>query len=165
MEKPIEITYGMLGTKGQRFANNIIDSVVVYIIALIALVINTQAQGVSNLEKPETWEPLLSSFGFTMYNLAASIIYYGLLESVSARTLGKYITGTKVVMRDGSVPDSVTILLRTICRNIPFEFISFLFSPIGWHDSLSKTLVVNTKQYNAALSSKNSVNDIGSEDI
>ena len=37
------------------------------------------------------------------------------------------------------------ILVRTFCRYIPFEAFTFLGnkSPIGWHDKLSKTIVVS----------------------
>jgi uncharacterized RDD family membrane protein YckC len=79
-----------------------------------------------------------------MLGLGVNIVYYGLFETVSMRTFGKYITNTMVVNRDGTSPDSMRIFLRTLCRLIPLEAISFLGRPpIGLHDNLSKTLVVD----------------------
>lgn len=72
----------------------------------------------------------------------AFIGYYLLFEGVWQRTPAKWITKTKVVMNDGSKPDFLHILGRTFARFIPFEPLSFLAGPVGWHDSLSKTLVV-----------------------
>ena len=63
-------------------------------------------------------------------------------ESIWQRTPAKWLTKTKVVMTDGSKPNFLHILGRTLARYIPFEAFSFLFGPIGWHDSLSRTLVV-----------------------
>jgi uncharacterized RDD family membrane protein YckC/type II secretory pathway pseudopilin PulG len=70
------------------------------------------------------------------------IIYYLVFESIWQRTPAKWLTKTKVVMNDGSKPDFMHILGRTFSRIIPFESLSFLFSPVGWHDRFSGTLVV-----------------------
>lgn len=74
--------------------------------------------------------------------LVAFLGYYLLFEGVWQKTPAKWITKTKVVMNDGSKPDFLHILGRTLTRYIPFEPLSFLAGPVGWHDSLSKTLVV-----------------------
>ena len=70
--------------------------------------------------------------------------YYLICESIWQQTLGKVITKTKVVDRNGNKPDFLRILGRSFARYIPFEPFSYLFNgyPVGWHDSLSKTLVV-----------------------
>lgn len=164
MEEPIEITYGMLASRNKRFANYVIDSILVYVLAIAATQLNYWYEGNNSIITAEAWVVVINSFGFTMYNLAGAIIYYGFLESVSSRSLGKYITNTKVVMRDGSRPEAGTIFLRTICRLIPFEIVSFLVRPIGWHDSLSKTLVVDVTAFNKAVNLKKSFNKIGNEE-
>ena len=72
--------------------------------------------------------------------------YYMLFEIFWQKTPGKWITRTKVVMADGSKPDFLHILGRTFSRFIPFEPFSFLGkNPVGWHDQLSKTRVINDK--------------------
>ncbi len=70
--------------------------------------------------------------------------YYIFSESIWQKTLGKLITGTKVVNYDGTKPGFWRIVGRSLSRLIPFDHFSFLFGryPIGWHDSISKTLVV-----------------------
>jgi uncharacterized RDD family membrane protein YckC len=148
----VEITYGMLASKSKRFCNYIIDYFITFSIALVAFKINLMYEDNNNLVTVEAWAKVLNSLPFQMYNYASIIIYYGLVESLSAHTLGKYVTGTKVITRDGSKPDSTAILIRTLCRLIPFEFISFFMPrPIGWHDILSKTLVVDTFNYDTAV--------------
>lgn len=72
------------------------------------------------------------------------MFYYSILEASTGRSIAKYITKTKVVNYKGETPDFGTILLRTLCRFIPFEPFSFLGSDAsGWHDTLSKTKVIN----------------------
>jgi uncharacterized RDD family membrane protein YckC len=62
------------------------------------------------------------------------------------RSFGKLITGTVVVNKNGLRPTFESILIRTFCRLIPFDGLSFLGkSGRIWHDSLSKTYVVNRK--------------------
>ncbi len=72
--------------------------------------------------------------------------YHLFFEAVFQRTPAKFLTGTKVVMRDGTKPTFLPILGRTLARIIPFEPFSFLFYGAhpakGWHDRLSHTLVV-----------------------
>ena len=71
--------------------------------------------------------------------------YYVLTETIWGKTPAKFITKTKVVMLDGSKPKIKNIIFRTICRFIPFDAFSFLFSrpTRGWHDIISGTLVVD----------------------
>ena len=71
-----------------------------------------------------------------------SMAYYCLLEGLTSRTLGKFITGTYVVTDEGLKPGFAAIVRRTLCRFIPLEILSFLFSSIGLHDRLSNTRVV-----------------------
>ena len=72
------------------------------------------------------------------------LIYYMFFEGIWARTPGKWVFGTVVVAEDGTKPPLRTILIRTLCRMIPFEVFSFLGSR-GWHDGISNTHVVLTR--------------------
>lgn len=79
-----------------------------------------------------------------VFGVICMFIYYFVFEGVWQKTIGKWITRTKVVMVDGSVPHPSHILGRTLLRFIPFEPFSFLGkNPTGWHDKLSGTTVVN----------------------
>lgn len=82
-----------------------------------------------------------------LYSCISFFIYYTIFEGLTGRTIGKYITQTKVVVQgDGTRPSMSNCLLRSLCRFIPFEFISFFFRrPLGWHDSLSNTIVTESK--------------------
>jgi uncharacterized RDD family membrane protein YckC len=78
--------------------------------------------------------------------MASQGLYYGLLEHYWGRTLGKFLTRTIVISADGERPTISQIVARTLSRFIPFEPLSYLFGgsyPIGLHDSLSKTRVVD----------------------
>jgi uncharacterized RDD family membrane protein YckC len=76
--------------------------------------------------------------------LLLNVLYFVIFEGILQKTPAKYITKTKVVMRDGSKPPLKNIIGRSFARLIPFDQFSFLFgaNPVGWHDSLSKTMVV-----------------------
>ena len=70
------------------------------------------------------------------------------MESISQRTIGKLVTQTKVVLENGEKPAPETIILRSLCRFIPFNAISFLGNiPRGWHVTISKTFVVDLKVF------------------
>lgn len=72
--------------------------------------------------------------------------YYIGFESTTGRTPAKFITGTKVVTLDGKKPGFGQIVIRTLCRFIPFEPFSCLGKyPRGWHDRFSKTMVVRVR--------------------
>jgi len=66
--------------------------------------------------------------------------YYFILEFTFGQTIGKMITKTKVCnSNSGKKPEFNKILIRTLSRLIPIDFISYLFIPNGLHDILSKT--------------------------
>ncbi|WP_330121855.1 RDD family protein [Flavobacterium rakeshii] len=158
----IDVTHEMIAGKGKRFGNYIIDILLRYVVFL--------GLGV--------FAGLLYNFGYDSlylrviemskleelaYGYLFLFVYYVVFESISQRTLGKYITGTMVVMEDGSKPSFKVILLRSLCRMIPFDPFSFLSDkPRGWHDSLVNTYVVDVKVYKAALELRNSFEEIGS---
>ena len=68
--------------------------------------------------------------------------YYILFEYFFQRTLGKLITRTKVVNEADVKPTFKQVVIRTLSRSIPFEYLSFLAISNGVHDRLSKTKVV-----------------------
>ena len=76
--------------------------------------------------------------------------------------LGKFVTGTMVLMEDGSKPTFKDIFIRSLCRLIPFEAFSFLGAEgRGWHDSMSDTYVVDVKKHQAKLNSQSEIELIG----
>jgi uncharacterized RDD family membrane protein YckC len=87
------------------------------------------------------------------------VAYCGVLEYGSGKTIGKILMKTRVVREDGSKPDFITIVKRSLSRIIPFDAFSFLSNnPRGWHDSISDTIVVDEailNSYSKVLLQKN----------
>jgi hypothetical protein len=47
----------------------------------------------------------------------------------------------------GEKPKRWQIIVRFFCRMIPFDVFSFIsVKPRGWHDSISKTMIVNARK-------------------
>lgn len=74
--------------------------------------------------------------------LVSFFLYFVIMEYKFQKTIGKFITKTKVVMNDGRRPKLNEIFIRTACRLIPFDKFSFLFMKNGFHDTLSNTTVI-----------------------
>lgn len=68
--------------------------------------------------------------------------YYVFMETQYQKTIGKFMTKTKVVNIDGTKPQVGDIVRRTFCRLIPFDRVSFLFTSDGFHDKLSETTII-----------------------
>ena len=86
---------------------------------------------------------LLYTLGFTLLTYLA---YYVVCEYFFGATVGKLITGTRVVTTQGGKPRFMQILGRSLARFVPFEPFSFFDTPtINWHDSWSGTRVVRTQ--------------------
>ena len=114
---------------GIRFLNFVIDSV----IWLIVLFILTYP-----LNPTDTTQYYI---GFVIL-FGTFISYYSILEIKFQKSIGKFITKTKVVTIEGEKPSTSDIFRRTLCRLIPFDWVSFLFSKNGFHDKFSDTIVI-----------------------
>jgi len=123
-------------TVGIRFLNYILDIVFYYILNFvfgICVAVFGFYDSYMNLGKA----------GQYLIAIIILFLYYFLLETIFGCTIGKLITGTKVITTSGDRPPLKDILLRTLCRFIPFEAFSFFGeSGTGWHDRFSKTIVV-----------------------
>ena len=119
---------------GIRFVNFLIDFIVWLILAVIVSFI------IGIFVQP-TDQGILTLFGYVLI-FATLIAYYAIMEIRFQKTVGKFITKTKVVKMNGEKPTNGDIITRTFCRLIPFDRISFLFVKNGIHDFLSKTKVV-----------------------
>lgn len=136
---------------GKRFINYLIDSVVYYILVLLSGIIAAIVVGLIAPEELAVLDEESGSFNLISYLFAFMIMigYYTFMESVFGVTIGKLITGTRVVTKEGKTPGSKTIFLRSLARLIPFEAFTFLGDEArGWHDTLTNTWVVNKKELN-----------------
>jgi uncharacterized RDD family membrane protein YckC len=98
----------------------------------------------------ETGEPTAAIGGvMLLYLVSFGVIfaYYTFLEGSSkGKTIGKMITKTKVIREDGEPMTFGKAFLRTLCRLVPFEFISAFFAGGQmWHDSWTGTRVVKDR--------------------
>lgn len=134
----------------RRLANYFIDRVlggIVFCFFFVAMwgVIRLLSNS-GGLSPDSTFEKLLSVVMpiLVMLSFVINPLYYLFFEGIWGRTLGKWITKTKVVGVNGQKARFSQILGRSFLRWIPFEAFSFLTSnnPVGWHDKFSKTIVV-----------------------
>ncbi len=133
IRKKIDNVQNKTATQGERLANYFIDSFAIWLIA-IGLIFFLSASGLN---------AGLSELEFYLVYFLVTVLYYTLFETYAGKTLGKFITKTRIVDENGFQPSMNTVLIRTLCRFIPFEAFSFLVSPIGWHDRISKTYVID----------------------
>lgn len=119
---------------GIRFVNFLIDFIVWLVLAfIISFIIGLFVQ--------PTDQGMVSIIGYTLI-FGTFIAYYALMEIKFQKTVGKFVTKTKVVKMNGEKPTDGDIITRTFCRLIPFDRLSFLFVKNGIHDFLSKTKIV-----------------------
>jgi uncharacterized RDD family membrane protein YckC len=123
---------------GARLLNVIIDYVIfLVLLTIIAVSIRLIRPGMDESDAPGT-----------VFGLALMAGYYFVFEWIFGWTIGKLITGTRVVAEDDGKPTLGQMIGRTLLRFLPFEPFSLLFSKSNeaWHDSLSGTRVVKVRR-------------------
>ena len=123
--------------KGRRFATYLIDYILINVVMFVIGVLSVMLMGEAGVE-------LLEGGSNIVLAIAVFLLYYIFFEGLWARTPAKFMLGTVVVMEDGSKPPFGKVVIRTLCRCIPFEPFSF-FGDRGWHDGISDTRVVSTR--------------------
>jgi uncharacterized RDD family membrane protein YckC len=127
-------------SSGKRLANYVIDAIVFYVvifgIAIFGGLLSSEL--VQSLEKID---PILDRlFSLVLYGIISGFIE----GALGGKSLGKYLTGTRAVMEDGTKISFGTGLKRGFLRMIPFEqFTAFGTPCYPWHDRYSKTLVID----------------------
>ena len=128
-----EVNSGIVSS-GKRFLNFIIDFFACMIGASILGFIISFFINIS--------EGLFLLLFSQLLFLGTYFAYYAIMEIKFQKTVGKFLTKTKVVKMDGTTPENSEIIMRTFCRFIPFDRVTFLFMKNGIHDFLSKTTVI-----------------------
>ncbi|MGB3452790.1 MAG: RDD family protein [Moheibacter sp.] len=147
-------------SSGLRFANFIVDNILYAIVSniiqafLLFVLIPNSNLGDSDPVFIIFWI-LFSIFFVTMFYAVQEYLFKG-------RTIRKFVTGTRAVTLDGEEPDFKRYFIRSLCRIIPFEPFSFLFSASGWHDTISKTRVVKVTDFERIRSREDNIDQIGS---
>ncbi len=114
--------------KGIRASNYLVDLMVIY----------------------PVWFVFILFIGNAKYDMISLFflmgLYYCVFEYFFNQTLGKMVTNTKVVMKNGEKPTLLAIFMRSVLRLFPLDALSYLCgTELGIHDLLSSTkLVKNT---------------------
>lgn len=135
----------------KRFINFVVDWILVNVVVfVIGSIIGSVVVFVIAMSAGDRGSSLLSdatSVKAISYIIAfvVATLYYTLVEYLTkGRSVGKFITKTRVITADGEMPGFKTLLIRSIARFIPLEMFSFFGSEdAGWHDSISGTRVVD----------------------
>lgn len=154
--------------KGIRLANLIIDRAIITIIFFAFGVIAALIYNLTNNDFLLKIVYKMSEINRFLDILITSLIYFMytfLIEYFTkGRSIGKYITGSKVICIDGTEPTFNDYLIRNISRIVPFDALSFL-GENGWHDKWSETRVINIKNYQAEIQAKREIEDLGKKEI
>ena len=162
------VTRDLYASKGKRFLNYIIDYAVFYaafagtffvFVVIVSLTSNDTLWLDELIFEMENMSPLLDR----LITACIFVLFYMLSETLlKGRTVGKYVTKTKVVMEDGVRPKASDIILRSLCRLIPFNAFSFLGEQgRGWHDSISNTYVVDIAKFENKKTTKLNLEQLG----
>lgn len=129
----------ILASRGQRFVNYFIDKIVGCILAAIAIYLITTKDTYN--EYSIINRLLLISVFFIVY-----FLYYYICELNWGRTLGKLVTGTKVVSFNGDKPTTEKLFKRNITRFAVFEPLTGFSgeSCLPIHDTISSLYVVKS---------------------
>lgn len=147
-----------------RFTNWFLDGIVLLIINTIISVLSFILYNLTYIH----FFYFYNNGGFIWNFFSGAIVtflYYFLSEYLSnGRTVGKLITGTRVISTDGEKPSKKQYLYRTLYRIVPFEAFTF-FGTDGWHDSMTDTRVINYKNYISENQAKEDIENIGRREI
>lgn len=156
---PITLHRDVLATSGLRFANYLLDRIIDYLIGTTVIGLLTYFIDLADdTYYDETFYLLVRNF---LIGLVFTMGYYFIMETTLGRTIGKFATQTVVVTDEGLQPTTRHILIRTLCRLIPFDAFSYLGSGVGWHDTISKTRVVKITAYEYQVINQSELEEIG----
>lgn len=125
-----------LAGNGRRFLTFLLDYIAIMIFVAVVFAIG-EVTGLNLVRRMEKVPDFI-------LNITTMTAFYVVFEGMWGRTPGKLILGTMVVTDENERPSIKTVFIRTLCRFIPFEPLSF-FGERGWHDSISDTKVVLTR--------------------
>ena len=126
-------------SKFKRLFNLVVDYCFVFVLLIVVFFVLILAGAEEWVPTREHSEELTRQ----VISVGALFIYYVITEYFwSGKSLGKFITRTKVIMQNGDSPNLKAVLYRAFTRFIPFEFLSLLVDNQTWHDRLSGTIVI-----------------------
>jgi|GEM_PF-3034260 len=133
-----QVGYFIEAPRNMRLMNYVADAII------LSLIFHKEGLTLDSLQVPTTLK-LGGTNGMVVPSAIVILIcnwsYYALFEALFGITPGKILSGTRVVDDESHIPQFKTIAIRSLCRMVPFEALSFLGSR-GWHDAWSDTYVV-----------------------
>lgn len=131
---------------GQRFAHHMIDLIIYYLLTFFISFIFGMFIGLFSFLSPNLARFTQGAAG--IFILLLYPIYYFIFEAAFQTTIGKLVTQSVVIDEYGNKPSARIILLRSICRMVPFDNLSCLGDEYsyGWHDKWSGTWVVTKSE-------------------
>ena len=128
-----------LASRSRRLANSLLDTVGYIVVSMVIGLISTMVSQTFNID--------VIGFLGPLFSIGVLLLYYIVGEALFGRTLGKLVTGTRVVAESGGPAKLWQVVLRTLYRFVPLEALSFLSKRRpGWHDRWSKTRVVRARR-------------------
>jgi len=167
MRKILRIVEENKAPMGLRFANYLIDNVVVYFfffgLGMLSVILYDYLD-IAFLYDFVTWLSGINRFEDALITSLVYFTYAFLMEYFTkGRTVGKFITGTKAVSADLQELTLHQYFIRNISRLVPFDALSFLGNN-GWHDSWSDTRVVKIKNLNEARTREREIRELGQKE-
>jgi len=107
------VTDDLWATRGQRFMNCILDTLIVHIILVSIATTIVIIGNVTNNYDLTKWVESTTIFQRLLLWVILLFLYYFLTETYFSRTFAKYFTKTIVVTKDGSRPKTHLIFIRT----------------------------------------------------
>lgn len=127
---------------GKRLVNYLIDSIVYSLLAYCF----------TSFFYPRLMDDIINQKDIALVTQITISFCYGLYMSLmealfAGKTIGKFVTGTRVIYRTGKTINPQTAFTRGLCRIIPFEQFSAIgFPPNPWHDRWTGTIVIDEKK-------------------
>lgn len=151
-----------------RLANLVIDRIVVVFIFMAFGFVSSLLFKLTNIDFFIEIPQKMAQVNRLVDILMTSTVYFTYILLIEyftkGRSLGKYITGSKVICIDGTEPTFKDYFIRNISRFVPFDALSFL-GENGWHDGWSETRVVDLKKYIAETQAKSEIDNLGAKEI
>ncbi len=131
--------------RGKRFVNHIIDYILTLALGFVTGLVVGLMQTQNSFYYSER-DAVLQELYYNLLGVFVFILYYTLTEYYfKGKSIGKFVTKTRVVRRNGGELTFLRCLGRSCARIIPFDAFSIFFRDdnLMWHDSLSDTMVVD----------------------
>ncbi|MGE8339655.1 RDD family protein [Flavobacterium sp. ACN2] len=155
----------LLASDRKRFEGSIVDFIFTIISIFVSGFVIVIIGNIFNWDIFSIWKRFVTDSTYLAFFTFLMLNYF-FMECFFGTTMGKFATGLVVVTENGMKPNFIKILIRTLCRVIPFDVLSFLGkSGSFWHDSISKTYVVVRRELEKDMKIFYQIDLIGEKEV